>query len=123
MRRIAELEKRVYGLEHRKPFRLNIFVRITLEPGHDYFDRAEAGGHSFTRQDGETEQAFRIRVKSGSDASLILMYPHKYDEKRQAHRNRCTTQLETRALTTEKFEPGREGLPLHPTPTSTNKDP
>jgi hypothetical protein len=123
MRKFAELEKRVYGLEHRKPFRLSIFVRITLEPGHDYFDRAEAGVHSFARQDGETEQAFRDRVNNATDASVILMYPHKYDEKRQAHRNRCATQLETHALTTKKFEPGAEGLPLHTTPTSTNKDP
>ena len=108
MRKFVELEKRVYGLEHRKPFRLHLFVRITLEPGHDIFDRAKSGGQSFTRQDGETEQAFRIRVKNATDASLILMYPHKYDEKRREVRNRAAALLKTGPPGTGKFEPGGE---------------
>lgn len=86
MRRVAELESRVHRLENQRPFRLHIFIRITINPGHDIFDRAEAGGEYFVRKVGESEQEFSARIRPATDNNPIIMYPQSFDDEFRAIR-------------------------------------
>ena len=71
MRRLAEIEKRITRLEGRNPFRLRLFIRITIAPGHDIFDRAEAGGAYFVREEGESYRQFCDRITGTIDSDPI----------------------------------------------------
>ena len=108
MRRIADLENRVSSLENRRPFRLRLFIRITIDPGHNFFDRAEAGGAYFVREEGESYRQFCDRIKSLTDADPIIMYPQSHETKFIAQRERNATQLIALHRNVSPSESGRE---------------
>jgi len=108
MRRIADLEKKVAGLENRRSFRLRLFIRITINPGHDIFDRAEAGGEHFIREEGESDHEFRDRIMSVTDANPITMYPQSHESEFIAQRERNAKQLIAQHRNVSPSESGRE---------------
>ena len=93
MRQIAKLEKRISGLENRKPFSLRIFIRITINPGHNDFDRAEAGGEYFVREEGESEREFCDRITQSTEANTIWMFPQCHEAEFIAQRKENAAQL------------------------------
>ena len=108
MRRIADLENRVSGLENRRPFNLRYFIRITINPGHDFFDRAEAGGQYFIREEGESEQEFSDRIKQSTEANPIWMFPQSHETEFIAQRERNATHLIALHRNVSPSESGRE---------------
>ena len=115
MRRIADLEKKVARLEGRKPFQLRYFIRITLNPGHDIFDRAEAGGEFFVRGEGESEREFCDRITGTTDTNPIRLFPQSHETKFIAQRKHNAAQLIALHRNVSQSERGRE--PPDPTPT------
>ena len=110
VRRIADLENRVSGLENRRPFNLRYFIRITINPGHDFFDRAEAGGQYFIREEGESEQEFSDRIKQSTEANPIWMFPQSHEPEFKAQRTRNAAQLKALTETASMVESGRGAL-------------
>ena len=108
MRRLAEIEKRITQLEGQNPFRLRLFIRITIAPGHDIFDRAEAGSEYFVREEGESYRQFCDRIKQSTEANPIWMFPQSHEPAFIAQRARNTAQLQAPTKTAFKFEPGRD---------------
>lgn len=121
MHRLAEIEKRITQLEGRNPFRLRLFIRITIAPGHDIFDRAEAGGAYFVREEGESYRQFCDRIKSLTDADAIIMYPQSHETEFIAQRERNATQLIARHRIVPSSESGRETPDPTPTPRAIGK--
>ena len=116
MRRIADLENRVSGLENRNPFRLRLFIRITIAPGHDIFDRAEAGGAYFVREEGESYRQFCDRIKQSTEADPIWMFPQSHEPEFKAQRTRNAAQLKALTETASMVESGRGALDPTPYP-------
>ena len=108
MRRIAELEKKVASLENRRPFILRYFVYITIKPGHDVFDRAEAGGKYFIRENGESKNDFIDRIKQSTDTNPIWVFPQSYEPMFRAQRERNAAQLKSFPSSVSKSGPGDE---------------
>lgn len=116
MRRIADLEKKVAGLEGRKPFQLRYFIRITLNPGHDIFDRAEAGGEYFVREEQESYRQFCDRITGTTDTNPIWMFPQSHEPEFIAQRKHNAAQLIALRRNVSPSESGRETPDPTPTP-------
>ena len=121
MPRIDGLEKRVAGLENRRPFQLRFFVTIGSKLEHDIFDRAKVGDEYFIRLDEESENQFRERIKQATDANPIWMFPHSIESDFMVPRERNAAQLKTLGETASKFVPGRGKPDPTLTPTGTEK--
>ena len=121
MRRTIELEKRVAGLENRRPFQLRYFVTIGSKLEHDIFDRAKVGDEYFIRLDEESENQFRERIKQATDANPIWMFPHSIESDFRAQHERNTAQITTPRKTASKFVSGCVSTDLTPTLTRIEK--
>ena len=122
MRRIAALENRVSGLENRRTFKLRLFIRITIDPRHDIFDRAEVGGEYFVREEGESYRQFCDRIKQSTEADPIWMFPQSHEPEFKAQRTRNAAQLKALTETASiMVESGRGALDPTPTPRAIGK--
>jgi len=95
MQRMHKFEQRLDAFENRSPFTLRYFVYITIKPGHDVFDRAEAAGEYFIREDGESENDFIDRIKQSTDTNPIWVFPQSYEPRFKAQRMGNAAQLNT----------------------------
>ena len=115
MRRITELEKRVAGMENRRPFQLRYFLKIESKQPHEIFDRARVDDEYFIRLDEETENQFCDRIVTATDANYILMFPHSIESDYMPPGKKNITQSKTQPTGVSKSESGDETPGLTPT--------